>query len=141
MQTSADYPSSPPHPPTQLTIYTRTETLMQSFPREDLDHTLREIAKRYNELREQLLQFSSDDPAVNQLRRQAAAALEAGEFEQAEVLLNRARDRDLEAAKQLQEVAQKRLLSAAASAAANGDLKYTQLAYVEAASIIAKPRT
>src|ERR1700694_5560566 len=87
---------------------------------EDLDHTLREIAKRYNELREQLLQFSSDDPAVNQLRRQAAAALEAGEFEQAEVLLNRARDRDLEAAKQLQEVAQKRLLSAAASAAANG---------------------
>jgi tetratricopeptide (TPR) repeat protein len=60
--------------------------------------------------------------------------LEAGEFESAEKLLNQARDRDLEAAKQIQEIARKRLLSAATSAAANGDLKNTQLAYVEAAT-------
>ncbi len=105
----------------------------KQVPPEDLDHTFREIAKRYNDLRQQLQSFSSDDPAVNELRQQAAAALEAGEFGRAEELLNQARDRDLEAAKQLQEVAHKRLLSAAASAAATGNLKYTQLAYVEAA--------
>jgi tetratricopeptide (TPR) repeat protein len=101
---------------------------------EDLDHTLREIARRYNDLRQQLQLFSSYDPAVNELRRQAAVALKAGKFDEAEALLNQARDRDLEAAKQLQEVTQKRFLSAAASTAANGDLKYTQLAYVEAAA-------
>src|ERR1700683_4165586 len=32
MRTFADYPSPLLHPPTQLTIYTQTETLMQSFP-------------------------------------------------------------------------------------------------------------
>src|SRR5262249_47920206 len=78
--------------------------------------------------------LSSDDPDVNRLRQQAADALEAGEFESAEILLNQARDRDLEAAKQIQEIARKRFLSAAASAAANGDLKNTQLAYTKAAA-------
>lgn len=101
---------------------------------EDLDHRLREIAKHYKELQQQLQLLSSDDPAIEELRRQARAALEAVKFEEAEALLNQACDRDLEAAKQLEEVAQKRFLSAAASKAANGDLKYTQLAYAEAAS-------
>jgi len=75
---------------------------------DDLDHTLREIAKRYLDLRQQLQAFRSDDPDVNQLRQQAAMAVEAGEFESAEKLLNQARDRDLEAAKQIQEIARKR---------------------------------
>jgi tetratricopeptide (TPR) repeat protein len=100
---------------------------------EDLDHTLREIAKRYNDLQQKLQLLSSDDPVVDELRQQAKAALEAVKFEEAEALLNQACDRDLEAARQLEEVAQKRFLSAAASKAANGDLKYTQLAYAEAA--------
>jgi hypothetical protein len=57
------------------------------------------------------------------LRHQAAEALETGEFERTEALLNQARDRDLEAAEKLAEVAQKRFLSAAALRAANDDLK------------------
>jgi tetratricopeptide (TPR) repeat protein len=100
---------------------------------EDLDHTLREIAKHYNDLHQKLQLLSSDDPAVDALRQQAKAALEAVRFEEAEVLLNQACDRDLEAARQLEEIAQERFLSAAASKAANGELKYTQLAYAEAA--------
>jgi hypothetical protein len=67
------------------------------------------------------------------LLRDTSVALETGEFERAEALLNQARDRDLEAAKKLAEVGQMRLLSAATSTAANGKLKYAQLAYAEAA--------
>ena len=68
------------------------------------------------------------------LKQQARDALEAGEFVQAETLLNDASAKDLEAAQQLQEIAATRLRSAAASLAANGDLKRTQLAYAEAAT-------
>jgi tetratricopeptide (TPR) repeat protein len=101
---------------------------------EGLDDTLREIAGRFNDLRQQLQSFSSKDQDVNQLRQQAAAALEAGEFGRAEEFLNKASERDLEVAASLQEVAEQRLISAAASKARNGDLKMTQLAYAEAAT-------
>src|SRR2546430_909854 len=104
----------------------------QQVPPEDLDHTLRQIAASYKELRARLQSFTSDDPAVLALKQQARDAVEAGEFARAEALLNEASAKDLEAAQQLQETAATRLLSAAASRAANGDLKRTQLAYAEA---------
>ena len=75
-----------------------------------------------------------DDPAVLALKEQAHDAVEAGEFARAEALLNEASAKDLEAAQQLQEIAATRLRSAAASRAANGDLKRTQLAYAEGAA-------
>ena len=106
----------------------------QQVPSEDLDHTLRQIATSYKDLHARLQRFTSDDPAVLALKEQARDAVEAGEFAQAEALLNAASEKDLEAAQHLQEVATTRLLSAAASRAANGDLKRTQLAYTEAAA-------
>jgi uncharacterized caspase-like protein len=109
-------------------------------PPEDLDHTLREIATRYNELRRKLQTLSSDDPVVIQLRQQADSALEAGEFDQAGKLLNQARDRDLEVTKQLQDVAHKRFISAAASAAAMGNLKWLNCRTPMRLSIFVKPR-
>jgi tetratricopeptide (TPR) repeat protein len=126
-----------------------TDSALQSFfkileqqrvPREDLDSTLRDIAKRYKDLQEQLRVFTSDDPAVLSLKQAASQAFEAGDFAQVEKLLNDASLKDLERAQRLQGTIQqlqaettKVLLSAAASQAELGALKNTQLQYAEAA--------
>jgi len=111
----------------------------EQVPPEDLDSTLREIAKRYKDLLAKVDTLKSNDESVKLLITQAKQALEAGEFDKAESLFNQAKKTDIEAAKQLQaqvqqvqETANKRLLSAAESTAANGELKITQLAYKEA---------
>jgi hypothetical protein len=91
-------------------------------PSEELDSTLREIATRYRELDQKLATFTSEDPAVVTLKKAARAALEAGEFERTEVHLKEAKEKDLEAAKGMYEVAHKRFLSAAESAAELGAL-------------------
>ena len=115
---------------------------------EDLDNTLRTIAERYKALDEKLKTFISDDPTVQALKEQARQALEAGEFDRAEQLLNEASEKDLQAVQRIEQsieeleaiieknkaIIGKRRLSAAASKAENGDLKYTQLAYGEAAA-------
>ena len=106
----------------------------RAVPPEDLDNTLRTIAERYKALDQKLANFTSDDPAIQSLKEQARKALEDGNFERAEQLLNEASAHDLQAAQEMQSMAKKRLLSAAASKAENGDLKYTQLAYEEAAA-------
>ena len=105
----------------------------KKVPPEYLDSTLRQIAKHYQELRARVRMISPADPKVALLRDTADAALEKGEFEQAEALLNQATALDLKAVKGMQKMTKQRLLSAANSRAANGDLKNTQLAYVEAA--------
>ena len=105
----------------------------KQVPREDLDHTLRRIAQRYNELKKELEAFRSDDPAIVELKKRARNALDVGNFEEAERLLNEASDKDVDAARRLKEVAEERFLSAAASKAENGDLKWTQLDYCAAA--------
>jgi tetratricopeptide (TPR) repeat protein len=106
----------------------------EQVPPEELDSKLREIAKLQKELERKLSTFTSEDPAVVALKEDARVALEAGEFERAELLQNKASARDVEAAKGMQEAAKQRLLSAADSKAENGVLKYTQLAYAEAAT-------
>jgi len=100
---------------------------------EDLDSTLREIAKRYKQLEEDLKRYTFDDPEVAALREQAREALEAGDFDRAERLLNEASAKDLAAAERQESVAKQRRLSAAQSKANNGGLKWTQFAYREAA--------
>jgi tetratricopeptide (TPR) repeat protein len=119
-----------------------TEAALKSFfkilehkevPPEDLDSTLRTIAERYKDLRKKLEEVGGEDAAVAELKRQAKEALDVGDFDRAEKLLNEASAKDLEAARAMQERTKQRLLSAAASKAKNGDLKYTQLAYAEAA--------
>jgi len=107
-------------------------TEKKQVPLDDLDKTLREIAKHYKELMAKVATLHSDDPEVAKLIEQAKQAIENGEFDQAEQFFNQASELDIEAAKQAQEIANKRLVSAAESLAANGKLKSTQLAYQEA---------
>ncbi|MGI9072796.1 MAG: tetratricopeptide repeat protein [Bryobacteraceae bacterium] len=101
-------------------------------PVEDLDSKLRQIAKQTNKTRQELQQFKSEDPFVTDLKKQAGVALESGRFDEAERLLNEAVETDNRTAKMLQETKAKRLVSAAASKAQIGALKYAQLAYTEA---------
>jgi tetratricopeptide (TPR) repeat protein len=112
----------------------------QQGPLENLDSTLRDIAKRYKALQGQLQALSSNDPEAAALKQAASKALDAGDFAQAEQLLNEASQKDLERAQRLQGTIQhlqeekaKSLLSAAAFKAENGALQATQLRYVEAA--------
>src|SRR4029450_3948825 len=62
----------------------------QQVPLKDLDAKLREIAEHYKTLLSSVRALSSDDPEVSRLRNEAEMALKAGEFAQAEGLLNEA---------------------------------------------------
>ncbi len=101
---------------------------------EDYDHTLRQIAERYHNLLKELTDFQADDPQVKYLLTQAEQVLQQGDFDQAEDLINRASEKDLVAARQLRETAEKRLISAAKAKAKNGYLNYTRFKYVIAAA-------
>lgn len=100
---------------------------------EDYDHTLRAIAGRYLNNLKQLSVLQTDDPAIKAFLQQAKSALEQGRFDEAERLINDAKNINIEAAKTLQETAQKRLFAAAAAAAQNGDIQMTQIHYLKAA--------
>ncbi len=110
----------------------------QNVAHEDYDHTLRQIAERYNNLVEELANFQADAPAVKTLLTQAELALKEGEFVQAEDFINQASAKDLQVAEQLQETADNRLVSAAEAKAKNGELNLTQLKYSEAAGYFQK---
>ncbi|MDM8556859.1 tetratricopeptide repeat protein [Desulfococcaceae bacterium HSG7] len=100
----------------------------------DIVSELRKISQFYKELHQNLADFQSNDPIIAKLQQNAKRALEDGDFELADKLINQAKEKEIRAARQLIEIANKRLLSAAASAAANGDLKNTQLDYKGAAA-------
>jgi tetratricopeptide (TPR) repeat protein len=120
---------------TQKVLDSFLETLGEKqIPLEKLDSTLTEITKRYKDLLDKVATFTSDDPEVKRLLTEAKIALDDGKSDEAEKLYNQASDRDVAAAKQLQETAEKRLVSAAQAKFANGELKMTKLAYQEAAS-------
>ena len=96
-----------------------TESALKSFfkileqkqvPSEDLDSTLREIAKRYKDLLKTVEHLQPEDPRVAELIEQAQEALkqcdvDKCQFAKAEMLFNEAGDLDIEAAKKLQESA------------------------------------
>jgi len=111
----------------------------QQVPSEDLDSTLREIAKRYKDLLVKVGTLNSNDESINLLIKRAEQALENGEFDKTESLFNLAKKQSLESAKkrkalieEQQVLYEEEMFSAALSAEANGELKMTQLAYKEA---------
>ena len=104
----------------------------KKIPPEQLDHELRDIAKNYLDLKAKLATLSSEDPEVAKLTQQARQAVDAVNFSLAEWLFNEASQRDEQAAQHLQQVATIRLISAAATQAANGDLHMVQLNFVKA---------
>jgi tetratricopeptide (TPR) repeat protein len=107
---------------------------LRHVPAEEYDSTLRKIAKTYKELGERLDRFSSSDLTVTALKETVKEYLKSGDFEQAESFLNKAMVHDLEAARRMEEIAEVRMLSAAASMSEIGKLKEIQLYYNEAAS-------
>jgi tetratricopeptide (TPR) repeat protein len=95
-------------------------------PLEQLEPRLVEIAENYSQLLTQVAIAPGDEPEVAQFKSEAKAALDAGEFEQADICLERvlaAQDARLE----------RRQLEAAATAAQRGAIALTRLRYRDAA--------
>jgi tetratricopeptide (TPR) repeat protein len=100
---------------------------------EDLDATLREIAARHVRFEKQNEAISGDDPEVVALKKEAAAAARAGDYPNAERLLQRALDADVAGARAAQGTSNRRFLNAAKTKADQGELKLTELRYMAAA--------
>jgi len=99
---------------------------------DDLDSELRKIAYSYKELEKRLANYEDSDPAVVSLRKQAQEALNEGDFEAVERLLNEASTIDLEAVEALELAARQRRISASKSMSDIGYLKLSQMNYGEA---------
>lgn len=98
-------------------------------PTEQLHTKLREIAARHLELVAQLRAMTSRDPQIGKLRKQAADALDAGDYEAAEQLL---KDAQKIAQTKLQ-LASPQMIDSALIAADQGQLYLTRLRYGPAA--------
>ncbi len=98
---------------------------------------MREIVKRYKALQKKLSTVAIfDDSEVVELKAQAGKALDDGDFDSAERLLNAASAKGVQCANRIEKetrAVRKCRLSAAESKADAGDLKYTQFKYKEAA--------
>ena len=108
----------------------------REVPPERLVGKLAEIAERHRELERRLAALEPEDPVVRGLLEDAGAAVEGGEYDRAERLLEEAEGTDLaavrmadELARQAQEAADKRRLSAAATRAERGELALVRLDY------------
>ena len=103
---------------------------------EEIEKILIEAAKSYKEIKTALERFQSDDPKVNEHKLMARKELEEGNFDKAETHINEAAKIDIEASKNFEQIAQKRLRSAAKSMAENGKLMLFQEKYTSAASYL-----
>jgi tetratricopeptide (TPR) repeat protein len=107
-------------------------------PSEEQPARLAEIAARHKELLARVERTASSDPRVQILKEKARAAIEAGKYDDAERLLNEAKEAAIEAARRLKEEAATQLRAAAEAVAENGDLAMTRLRYREAAGYFAE---
>jgi tetratricopeptide (TPR) repeat protein len=107
---------------------------LEQVPLEQVPAKLEELAQRYGRLLEAVRTLESDDPQVQQLTAQAAAAIEAGpqRYAQAEELLQRAEMIDREATDRLEAAAERRKLNAAKTRAQRGELSLLRLDYESA---------
>jgi tetratricopeptide (TPR) repeat protein len=102
-------------------------------PTEQLDAKLRQIAAQHVTLLRQAQSSTDDDPRVAAIKRDAVTAVKAGDYPRAKELLQRAFNADLAVARQVQEAANKRYLTAAKTKADLGELELAQLHYAVAA--------
>ena len=114
----------------------------QDVPAGQLETKLREIAERHVELSKRLhaLSISNDEPEVSDRREQAAQAIEAGDYDQADQLLEEAEtidrkaiDEQESAMREQEEALNCRKLSVAATLGQRADLERTRLNYLRAA--------
>jgi tetratricopeptide (TPR) repeat protein len=103
-------------------------------PLEQVPSKFQELALRYQHLLEGVRTLQSDDPEVQRLKAEAAAAIEVGpsSYDRAEELLRRAEAIDREAAEHLAVALEKRSLNAAATRAQRGELSLLRLDYESA---------
>jgi len=100
----------------------------------NIETTLRELVVEYHEQRERLRLFSTDDPAIDELKRNAREALDRGELAETEKLLNAASKLDLDAVARVEEIRLVRRRSAAALKQSIAQLKRARLQHAEAAA-------
>jgi tetratricopeptide (TPR) repeat protein len=105
----------------------------RQVPTEQLPERLAEIAQRHKALLQRTETIVSPDARVTELKTDAWVAIQAGDYDRAEGLLNEAKAQDLAAIERQQAVLDARKLSAADAAARNGALMMTQLRYAAAA--------
>jgi len=112
----------------------------QQVPHGDLDSKLREIAFRHKELLQHFESVTSDDPQVQALKEQAGQAIENGDYDRADDLLNQAKERDRAAVATLkaslaeqQAALEKRQLSEAESCVGQAMMQRLQYRYEKSA--------
>jgi hypothetical protein len=110
------------------------------IPPEQLPRALATVAENYKQLLAQVGQTNPEDPA-EEFRKQANAALQAGQFDQANRFLREAAEAQLNAAQAAAREAslaeQKAKLAAARTTAARGDLALTERKHPQAAELFA----
>ena len=106
----------------------------QHVPLEKLPDTLATIAQRFREMQERLAALDPDDPATQALIEKARAELNVGHYDLADALLNQAEAAEQAAARQAEQLADRRWLNAAAVRAVRGEASLTRLNYLEAAA-------
>jgi tetratricopeptide (TPR) repeat protein len=112
----------------------------QDVPLEHIGPKLGEIAAKHRTLMERWSVLDTADPATAALAAQAKAAIDGGLYDEADAMLLRARDQEIAAARQAeqlardaQQAAERRWLRAAEADGKRGDLAMTRLKYVDAA--------
>ena len=112
----------------------------QDVPLEQIPTKLGEIAGRQRALMERWAVFDSADPATAALAAQAKEAIDTGRYDEADAILLRAREQEIAAARQAeqlahdaQQAAERRWLRAADADGKRGDLAMTRLRYADAA--------
>ena len=98
-----------------------------------MDAKLREIAEHHQTLLKQIVSLSDADPEVDALKRSAAAAIDAGDYDGAQVLLEEAFKADIAAGNRVKNTANQRYITAAKTKGDLGQLKLSQLQYEAAA--------
>ncbi len=113
----------------------------QQVPRNDWDNKLRELAKHYKELLSRIDSVQAADPQVAKLEVEAKQAIEAGDYANAEHLLNHIEEKLHEQVGKLTEQVQQRRISAAATTADQARLQEVQFSYEKAAMYWQKAAT
>ena len=112
----------------------------RDVPPEQIGTKLGEIAAKHRALMDRWSVLDTADPATAALAAQAKAAIDAGRYDEADAALVRARDQEIAAARQAEQLAQdaqqaaeRRWLRVAEADGKLGDLAMTRLRYNDAA--------
>ena len=120
----------------------------RDVPLEQLPRKLAEVADQYQRAKAQVAALNPQNPLARTFVEQAQAETKDGNFIRAHQLLAQAKQAQIAAAQQARELseraqdaADRQLIQAAASSAAEGDLATTELRYLQAADLFKEAAT